>query len=387
MENSNVRRPIPALATGGKTFPVTLPVADGKLLNMMARRPSPGVPLLVNVQDGHIFGRNEANGRRTGRAEVWADMGNVFNACRIILLTHRSYHRNLAKLGMALNGIPFALQFSYDLTAADSRSRAAFSERVRKLALPFSRAWDERNMIAHRQMQKAAEPLDSIGRFNPSSSRMRLWTSNYRLGQRQTLDHVIDSVIDDRRLVLRLILDRIWNMVNQMSVDVHEIDIKVQRNEVLLTMLTQRLRKHADRLSQVAVAPFGVHAFPHCVRDLREAATAYETGQRGEAHLLLDRVERCIKLLRVHQTVEDMLLMASVAKEESPELPSSDARTVGSLLDGLVTFLTQNALLDRGFKHKIQADVLAALVRARVTAHAQNAAKTYQHLKNAAQCF
>ena len=304
--------------------------------------------------------------------------------------TQRGYEKELKKLSIAVDELPTALQLSWSLPGNDPAAVRAYKAKLQEILGTLRRARDPKKAEAVKKLEAAITCVDRLGRFNPPAMSARLGAVLSRNHDRIEMAHAISHQMDARRMVLSIILGRVWAMVQDLGLEVTR-DRKrfdqIRGDAAKTEAMAKRFERLADRFETVDIAPYGTHAFPHEVVDLRTAAKAVRDDALATFRAATDRIERSVALLAVHRRVEDALLIASLAKEEGPKLTSADRSGAMILVDETLAYLDKHVGLDRGFKKKVQGDIVAALRDAKEAVGERDAQGLYEALVRAAKCF
>lgn len=361
--------------------------------------PFKGLPLAICAEEtetvprGAVLVRNISQGARKGAKEgQWTVYPKgLFQAMRgQTHHTQRGYQKEFAKLRIMVDELPTALQLSWKLPGKDPVAIRAYKKKLLQIIAQVKRARDPKKAEALEKLELALTCVDSLGRFNPPAMSARLGAALSRGHDRIEVAHIVSHQMDARRMAISIILDRIWAMVKDLGSEVvrdrtrfDQIRDDADKREAM----AQRLDRLADRFAQVDVAPYGTHAFPHEVEDLRTAATAVRSNAVQTFRAATDRIERSVQFLYIQRRVEEALSIASLAKDEGGRLTTIDKVGATKLVRETLQFLQEHTQLDRGFKKKIQVDVEASLAQALEAAKDGDAERLYEALKLAVKCF
>ncbi|GEM_PF-6038369 len=268
---------------------------------------------------------------------------------------------------------------------AEARYRAA----VEKLGAELSGSRHPLKEDALRLAKEAVSITDARGRRNPASRLLKLWAGRNRLEQRVNLARALRHFVDGRVILLLQVRDRILAMTRDLGIEADRAQelIDGSADERALHATAKRLETAADRFERVALAPFGRHAFPHHVRDLRAAAAHLREGKTRQARAVLDRLNRSLRLNAFHPEVEDVLAVVSGLKEMRENIAPGTFRALRGRVSDVHRRLAALQRVDAGFRRRVVADLLRHLQDAVEALKQEHVFRTYECLTLAARCF
>ncbi len=377
-----------ATISGGRTvtFSSVDPFRDGLILIVTAETPE--------LKRGSVLVRSRQLARRYGVPEAYAVFRGLFDAMRAFGTHAQEGYRAEAKLlrELTLGELPFAVQLAWNLTGSTPAERKAYEKAMTQIAAKLSRVRDEGKVQAHQKLTLAADPFDVLGRVNPGAKAARVWAANTRL--RDRADQVPGlaahmGTVASHLLVLR---SRAWALIADVDLalraGIRAVGLAQKGNRrIRLDNLAVRLGGLADSLAEKDMDPYGTHAFPHYVRDLREAAAALPD-DATKAVRAMDRVLRAIQLLSMQDVVEDALTTVSAFVHRKENIGTRDRNSLERLLEGVRSFLNTHRDIDAGFKNPVTHNLRGSLAKAVAAVRAgKEPEEIVGHLRSAARCF
>ncbi|MBP9827981.1 hypothetical protein KBC55_02390 [Patescibacteria group bacterium] len=214
---------------------------------------------------------------------------------------------------------------------------------------------DESKMYARDQTGRAALPKDSIKRVNPMSRLPIIWSAEHRLATRKGNMRRIGAFIDVRARVLLAIRDQLDGVRSELM-RVTQAFLRWRREpEKLKTQsyYVQQFEAQVAILNAIVIAPDGRRSFVRDVIDLKIAIEAIKTGDLITAFVHVDKVRRSLEILAIRESLDEVLTVASVAKERDQPLSDIDRRNAIATAGDIAYALGSTDLTDDDFERPV----------------------------------
>lgn len=216
---------------------------------------------------------------------------------------------------------------------------------------------DERKVYAREQTGKAAAPKDSLKRVNPMSRLPIIWSAEHRLNARKSDMRKIGACIDVRARVLLAIRDQL-DGVRRELMRVCQAFLRWRREPESMPQKShgyyaEQFETQISTLNAIVIAPDGRRSFVRDVVDLRIAIEAIKAGDLESAFLRVDKVRRSLEILAIREGLDEVLTVASVAKERGQAISDIDRRSCLLTMATIACNLGANDLVDDDFERPI----------------------------------
>jgi len=332
-------------------------------------------------------------GSERGRYHVYK--GGLYEALRGQGHASRAYAREVRKLrDIAFSQLPLALALSLRAMRGDAVATMNYTKTLTDVVAELERVRSPLKKKALALFTEAADPFDVLGRYNPAAKNTKAWAGRHRIADRIEIADFSRLEVDQRRMYLFHVQDRILHMLVSLSVEVEEglqLLRKVVVSQDSLDALGRRLGNAAKRFAHIAIAPYGTKPFPHYVEDLHDIQLALQHGHWQQAALLLERLKLAVDWLFLQPRVEELLTFVSYLRDDTKAGGHPTPREFNLLLREIVAIREELAQFHprsgEFANRQFITDCLKHLGRAHMAANRANIVKVYEHLTLAARCF
>lgn len=292
------------------------------------------------LKAGQVLARNlDLTERRGGSreqpgTEQFVAFESLFTARRGVSKIDPGQGVETVDLEAWLKDLDWMVRTSWTLHLADEEGEGQYVWRAEQAASARARVRNEHKSSAQGRTVQAASVKDSRGRKNPGRIPLICFAGERELHRRIRQIRGIGHRMSWRQVVLEHYIDRLREVIQQISRDAHYrigSPLLFGDKRTRRTVLTQadQMDFEAGRIQAVVGRPFS-RTFVHVAEDLcataiqfRDAAKELSGEIMESAQATLRKIYRSVRMLEFHWRLEELLLQASDFKASGKELEQS----------------------------------------------------------------